>query len=127
MSISPLDVIFKPVTVRGFWMGHPEFAAKLAPAVVQAAKMIASGRLHIPVAGTYPSPPSKKLSRMRNAAERSFWTLPDHPPDLGTGISSLRPSGRPGLLVRRALLDVRATKSSIPERNFLRIGDVFAL
>jgi predicted helicase len=30
-----------------------------------------------------PSPPSKKPSRMRNAAERSFWTLPDHPPDLG--------------------------------------------
>jgi NADPH:quinone reductase-like Zn-dependent oxidoreductase len=22
MSISPLDVIFKPITVRGFWLGH---------------------------------------------------------------------------------------------------------
>ena len=54
MSISPLDVIFKPITMRGFFLGHPEFAAKLAPAVVQAAEMIASGRLHIPVAGTYP-------------------------------------------------------------------------
>ena len=54
MSISPLDVIFKPVAVRGFFMGHPEFAAKLAPAAAQAAKMIASGRLHIPVAATYP-------------------------------------------------------------------------
>ncbi len=54
MSMSPLDVIFKPVTMRGFFLGHPEFAAKLAPAVVQAAEMIASGRLHIPVAGTYP-------------------------------------------------------------------------
>ena len=54
MSISPLDVIFKPVTVRGFFMGHPEFAAKLAPAAAQAAEMIASGRLHIPVAATYP-------------------------------------------------------------------------
>ena len=54
MSISPLDVIFKPVTMRGFFLGHPEFAAKLAPAVVKAAEMIASGRLHIPVAGTYP-------------------------------------------------------------------------
>jgi hypothetical protein len=56
MSISPLDVIFKPVTMRGFFMGHPEFAAKLAPAVVQAAEMIASGRLHIPVTGTYLPP-----------------------------------------------------------------------
>jgi NADPH:quinone reductase-like Zn-dependent oxidoreductase len=54
MSISPLDVIFKPVTMRGFFLGHSEFAAKLAPAVVQAAEMIAAGRLHIPVAGTYP-------------------------------------------------------------------------
>jgi NADPH:quinone reductase-like Zn-dependent oxidoreductase len=54
MSISPLDVIFKPITMRGFWLGHPEYAAKLAPAVMQAAKLIASGRVHIPVAGTYP-------------------------------------------------------------------------
>jgi NADPH:quinone reductase-like Zn-dependent oxidoreductase len=53
MSISPLDVIFKPVTVRGFWMAHPEFAAKLAPAAAQAAEVIASGRMHIPVAATY--------------------------------------------------------------------------
>src|ERR1700736_2013906 len=54
MSINPLDFIFKPLTMRGFWMGHPEFAAKLAPAAVQAAEMIASGRMHIPVAATYP-------------------------------------------------------------------------
>jgi NADPH:quinone reductase-like Zn-dependent oxidoreductase len=60
MSISPLDVIFKPLTVRGFFLGHPEFAAKVAPTVVQAAKMIASGRLHIPVAGTYPLSAIKK-------------------------------------------------------------------
>jgi NADPH:quinone reductase-like Zn-dependent oxidoreductase len=54
MSISPLDIIFKPVTVRGFFMAHPEFAAKLAPAAAEAAEMIASGRVHIPVAATYP-------------------------------------------------------------------------
>jgi NADPH:quinone reductase-like Zn-dependent oxidoreductase len=53
MSISPLDVIFKPVTIRGFFMAHPEFAAKLSPAMVQAAEMIASGRVQIPVAATY--------------------------------------------------------------------------
>src|SRR5271154_364767 len=54
MSISPLDVIFKPLTMRGFWLGHPEFAAKSAPPIVQAAEMIASGRVHIPVTATYP-------------------------------------------------------------------------
>ena len=53
MSISPLDVIFKPITSRGFWLGHPESTAKSAPAVVRAAEMIASGRVHIPVAATY--------------------------------------------------------------------------
>jgi NADPH:quinone reductase-like Zn-dependent oxidoreductase len=53
MSISPLEVIFKPLTVRGFWLGHPESAAKSAPAIKQAAEMIASGRVHIPVAATY--------------------------------------------------------------------------
>src|SRR6266436_2453300 len=53
MSISPLDVIFKPLTVRGFWLGHPESAAKAATAVAQAAEMIASGRVNIPVTATY--------------------------------------------------------------------------
>src|SRR6201997_4124233 len=33
MSINPLDFIFKPLTMRGFWLGHPEFAAKIGPAV----------------------------------------------------------------------------------------------
>src|SRR3984893_13964554 len=28
MSISPLEIIFKPLTVRGFWLGHPESASK---------------------------------------------------------------------------------------------------
>jgi NADPH:quinone reductase-like Zn-dependent oxidoreductase len=54
MSISPLDVIFKPLTMRGFWLGHPEFAAKIAPAAAQAATIIAAGRVRIPVAATYP-------------------------------------------------------------------------
>jgi NADPH:quinone reductase-like Zn-dependent oxidoreductase len=54
MSISPLDVIFKPLTVRGFWLGHPETTAKAAAPIEQAAEMIASGRVHIPVAATYP-------------------------------------------------------------------------
>ena len=54
MSINPLDVIFKALTMRGFWLGHPEVAAKIAPAITQAAAMIASGRVHIPVAATYP-------------------------------------------------------------------------
>jgi NADPH:quinone reductase-like Zn-dependent oxidoreductase len=53
MSISALDIIFKHVAVRGFFMGQPEFAAKLSPAAAQAAEMIASGQVHVPVAATY--------------------------------------------------------------------------
>jgi NADPH:quinone reductase-like Zn-dependent oxidoreductase len=53
MSISPLDVIFKPITMRGFWLGHPESAAKTAPSIAQAAEMVASGKVRIPVAATY--------------------------------------------------------------------------
>ena len=53
MSISPLDVIFKPLTIRGFWLGHPESAAKATPAIAHAAQMIASGQVQIPVAATY--------------------------------------------------------------------------
>src|SRR5437899_3322209 len=54
MSINPLDVIFKPLAMRGFWLGHPEIAAKIAPAIAQAATMIASGRVQVPVAAIYP-------------------------------------------------------------------------
>src|SRR5271154_7377689 len=53
MSISPLEVIFKPLTVRGFWLGHPEYQAKSAPAIKLAAEMIADGRVKIPVTATY--------------------------------------------------------------------------
>src|ERR1700756_4006702 len=71
LSINPLDVIFKPLTMRGFWLGHPEIAPKIAPAVVQAADMIASGRVHIPVAATYPLSSIKEAVAHCNAAERS--------------------------------------------------------
>jgi hypothetical protein len=33
-------------------LGHPEVAAKIAPGIAQAATMIASGRVHIPVVNT---------------------------------------------------------------------------
>ena len=68
MSINPLDVIFKPPTMRGFWLGHPEVAAKIAPAIAHSAAMIASGRVHIPVAATYP--PLLHQRRCRACATR---------------------------------------------------------
>jgi NADPH:quinone reductase-like Zn-dependent oxidoreductase len=65
MSISPLHVIFKSITVKGFWLGHPETTAKSAPAIAQAAEMIASGKVNIPVAATYP------LSSIKEAVEHA--------------------------------------------------------
>jgi NADPH:quinone reductase-like Zn-dependent oxidoreductase len=54
MGTSPLDVIFKPLTVRGFFMGHPEYAAKIPSAVKHAAAMISSGEVRLPVSAVYP-------------------------------------------------------------------------
>jgi NADPH:quinone reductase-like Zn-dependent oxidoreductase len=54
MVINPFDAIFRPLTIRGFWMGHPEFAAKIPPAMQEAARMVASGEVSIQVAGVYP-------------------------------------------------------------------------
>jgi NADPH:quinone reductase-like Zn-dependent oxidoreductase len=54
MAINPLNLIFKPLALRGFWMGHPEFASKVAPAVREAAEMIAAKEVLVPIARVYP-------------------------------------------------------------------------
>jgi NADPH:quinone reductase-like Zn-dependent oxidoreductase len=54
IAASPLDAIFKSLTLRGFFMGHPEYTDKIPPAAKQAAAMIAAGQVRIPVAATYP-------------------------------------------------------------------------
>jgi NADPH:quinone reductase-like Zn-dependent oxidoreductase len=54
ITASALDAIFKSLTLRGFFMGHPEYADKIPAAIKQAAAMIALGQVHIPVAATYP-------------------------------------------------------------------------
>ena len=52
--ISAMALIFKRVSVRGFFLSDPEHAAKIAPLIVEAAELLRSGRLHAPVAATYP-------------------------------------------------------------------------
>jgi len=54
LAASPLDVVFKSLTVRGFFMGHPEYAGKIPAAIKQATGMIAARQVRIPVAATYP-------------------------------------------------------------------------
>jgi NADPH:quinone reductase-like Zn-dependent oxidoreductase len=53
-SINPLDLIFKSLTVIGFWMGHPQYREKIPGAVKEATAMLASGKVKIPVASVYP-------------------------------------------------------------------------
>ena len=54
IAISALALVFKRISVRGFFLSDPEHAAKIAPLVAEAAEMLRSGRLHAPVAATYP-------------------------------------------------------------------------
>jgi NADPH:quinone reductase-like Zn-dependent oxidoreductase len=54
MAVSPLEVIFHDLTIRGFSLGNPAYAKHIAPAIRKAASMIAAGEVTIHVAGTYP-------------------------------------------------------------------------
>ena len=54
MVISPFDVIFNDLTIRGFSVGNPAFAGQIAEAIRAAAKMIADGEVAVPIAATYP-------------------------------------------------------------------------
>jgi NADPH:quinone reductase-like Zn-dependent oxidoreductase len=53
-SINPLDLIFRSLTVHGFWMGHPKYHEQIPGSVKEAAAMLASGKVKIPVASVYP-------------------------------------------------------------------------
>lgn len=53
MVVSPFEVIFNDLTVRGFSLGNPAFAGQIPSAIMKAATMVASGEVAIPVAATY--------------------------------------------------------------------------
>ena len=54
IPVSAIALIFKRMSARGFFLSDPGHAAKIAPAVVEAAELLRSGRLYAPVAATYP-------------------------------------------------------------------------
>jgi NADPH:quinone reductase-like Zn-dependent oxidoreductase len=54
ITISALALIFKRISMRGFFLSDPEHAPKIQPLIVEAAELLRSGRLHAPVAATYP-------------------------------------------------------------------------
>lgn len=54
MAISPFDVIFNDLTIRGFSIGNPAFAGQIPHAIRAAAHMIATGEVAVPITATYP-------------------------------------------------------------------------
>jgi NADPH:quinone reductase-like Zn-dependent oxidoreductase len=61
MSVNALQLIFKQLRVEGFFLGFFDHEQKVLPAMREAAPLVASGALHVPVAAIYP------LSRIREA------------------------------------------------------------
>jgi NADPH:quinone reductase-like Zn-dependent oxidoreductase len=51
-----LDLIFRNITVRGFWMYSPQFgnSPKLVEGMKLGARLVAEGTLRVPIAATYP-------------------------------------------------------------------------
>ncbi|MFL9965720.1 zinc-dependent alcohol dehydrogenase family protein [Paraburkholderia sediminicola] len=53
IAVSPFEVIFNDLTIRGFSLGNPDFAGQIPRAIMRASKMVAAGEVAIPVAATY--------------------------------------------------------------------------
>lgn len=52
-SASAIDIIFKDLTYRGFYLDKPEYASLTPSIIAEAAELVASGHLQIPIAGVY--------------------------------------------------------------------------
>ena len=47
------DLIIKRLNIHGFWMYYEEYLSKIRAALTEAAKVVASGKLTLPVTATY--------------------------------------------------------------------------
>jgi NADPH:quinone reductase-like Zn-dependent oxidoreductase len=54
LAISPLDVIFNDLTVRGFSLGNPAFVKQIPQAIREAALMIERQEVTVPITAIYP-------------------------------------------------------------------------
>jgi NADPH:quinone reductase-like Zn-dependent oxidoreductase len=59
------DLIGKRLNIHGFWMYYEEYLPKIRAALTEAAKVVASGKLTLPITTTY------KLSQVKEAIEHS--------------------------------------------------------
>lgn len=63
LEINQHQLIGKHLTVKGFFLGDYDYLSKVVPAQVEAAALVASGALHVPVAAVYP------IARIKEALE----------------------------------------------------------
>lgn len=54
LAISPFDVIFNDLTIRGFSLGNPAFAEQIPQAIREAARMIAIHEVTVPITAIFP-------------------------------------------------------------------------
>ena len=59
------DLIIKKLNIHGFWMYYEEFLPKMRAALTEATKVVASGKLSLPITATY------KPSQIRDAVEHA--------------------------------------------------------
>ena len=65
IHVSQGDLIVKRLNIHGFWMYYEEFLPKMRAALTEATKVVASGRLTLPISATY------KPSQIKEAIEHS--------------------------------------------------------
>ncbi|MGO8949507.1 MAG: zinc-dependent alcohol dehydrogenase family protein [Ktedonobacterales bacterium] len=60
--VNPADIIFRRVTIRGFWLRSPAVGAspKVLEAIKMGVRLIAEGKLHVPIAAVYPLSAAKE-------------------------------------------------------------------
>jgi NADPH:quinone reductase-like Zn-dependent oxidoreductase len=54
LAISPSDVIFNDLTIRGFSLRNPAFTEQIPQAIREAARMIANQEVTVPITAIYP-------------------------------------------------------------------------
>ena len=65
MHVPQGDLIGKRLNIHGFWMYYEEYLPKIPAALAEATKLVASGRLTLPISATY------KPSQIKEAIEHS--------------------------------------------------------
>ncbi len=65
IHVQQVDLIGKRLKIQGFWMYYEEYLPKIRAALTEATKVVASGKLSLPITTTY------KMSQVKEAIEHS--------------------------------------------------------